>query len=175
MLSRNKFAQLAAVAALTVLFGANASMTNANAQAGIQADQKNMQHSRKGDVRSSSTSARAQAQTEQNTKKSRKSDTQRSSSRKVSSDRSRHTTTTRTTTPRHATSTRTTNRTVVHRDRRVVVHSQASSSVGFVVLGPRVVYSSYGSGWCRALHNGRHWAPRIGWHRGRHVGAVRCG
>ena len=164
MLSRNKFAQLAAVAALTVLFGANASMTNANAQAGVQADQKNMQHSRKGDVRSSSTAARAQAQTEQNTKKSRKSDTQRSSSRKVSSDRSRH-----------VTSTRTVNRTVVHRDRRVVVRSQPSSSVAFVVLGPRVVYRSYGSGWCLALHNGRHWAPRIGWHRGRHVGAVRCG
>ena len=83
MLSRNKFAQLAAVAALTVLFGANASMSTANAQAGAQADQKNMQHSRKGDVRHSSTTARAQAQTEQNTQKSRKSDTKRSSSRKV--------------------------------------------------------------------------------------------
>ena len=164
MLSRNKFAQLAAVAALTVLFGANASMSTANAQAGAQADQKNMQHSRKGDVRHSSTTARAQAQTEQNTQKSRKSDTKRSSSRKVSSDRSRH-----------VTSTRTVNRTVVRRDRRVVVNSHPSSSVAFVVLGPRVVYRSYGSGWCRALHSGRHWAPRIGWHRGRHVGAVRCG
>ena len=163
MLSRNKFAQLAAVAALTVLFGANASMTNANAQAGIQADQKNMHHSRKGDVRSSTT-ARAQAQTDQNTQKTRKSDTRHSSSRNVSSDRSRH-----------ATSTRTTTRTVVRRDRRVVVHSNPSSSYAFVVLGPSVVYRSYGSGWCRALHNGRHWAPRIGWHRGRHVGAVRCG
>jgi hypothetical protein len=167
MLSRNKFVQLAAVAALTVLFGANASMTAANAQAGTQvaqADQKNMQHSRKGDVRHSSTTARAQAQTEQNTQKSRKSDTRHSSSRNASSDRSRH-----------VISTRTTNRTVVHRDRRVVVRSHSSNSVAFVVLGPRAVYRSYGSGWCRALHSGRHWAPRIGWHRGRHVGAVRCG
>lgn len=74
---------------------------------------------------------------------------------------------------------RTTTRTVVRsnsnrsHNTRVVVRSQPS--VAFVVLGPRVVYRSYGAGWCRGLHSGRHWAPRIGWHRGRHVGAVRCG
>lgn len=68
-------------------------------------------------------------------------------------------------------------RVVVHKHvrprNRIVVRTTAYVPP-LVVLGPRVVYRSYGSGWCRALHRGRHWAPRIGWHSGRHVGRVRC-
>ncbi|HEY8580716.1 MAG TPA: hypothetical protein VIL72_12570, partial [Beijerinckiaceae bacterium] len=46
---------------------------------------------------------------------------------------------------------------------------------GFVYLGgPRIVVRGYGPGWCRGLHRGYHWAPRIGWHDGRHVGLYRC-
>jgi|tagenome__1003787_1003787.scaffolds.fasta_scaffold19849621_1 hypothetical protein len=178
MLSRKKYTQLAAVAALTLLFGANASLTSARAQTGVQvaqADQKHMQKSSRADMRSAST-ARAQAQTDQNTEKSRKRDARRSSSRNVSSDRTRHTV--RSNRTGRTVSSRTTTRTVVrHRDgdrRRVVVHSRPSTSVGFVVLGPRVAYTAYGSGWCRGLHRGRHWDRRHGWHAGRHYGPFRC-
>ena len=45
----------------------------------------------------------------------------------------------------------------------------------FVFLGgPRLVVRGYGPGWCRGLHRGYHWAPRIGWHRGTHRGLFRC-
>lgn len=40
--------------------------------------------------------------------------------------------------------------------------------------GPRYYVRSYGPGWCRGLHRGRHWAPRIGWHSGLHRGLFRC-
>jgi len=179
MLSRKKYSQLAAVAALTVLFGANASLTPARAQSGIQlaqADQKHVQKSSIADVRSASTTARAQAQTDQNTQKRRKGDAKRSSSRNVSSDRTRHTVSSNRN--RHTVSSRTTTRTVVrHRDgdrRRVIVRSRPSTSVSFVVLGPRVAYRAYGAGWCRGLHRGRHWDRRNGWHAGRHYGPFRC-
>jgi hypothetical protein len=174
MLSRTKCVQLAAVAALTVLFGANATMSTASAQAGVKVAQADKKQDAKPAATRSST---------------RVTTTHRTPSRASNNTRSRQ-----------SVSTRPTNRTVVHHrdndrrtvvrhrdnDRRTVVRhrgndrhyygrSHSSSTVAFVVLGPRVVYRSYGSGWCRALHSGRHWAPRIGWHRGRHVGAVRCG
>jgi hypothetical protein len=45
----------------------------------------------------------------------------------------------------------------------------------FVYLGgPRVFVRGYGPGWCRGLHRGYHWAPRIGWHYGTHRGIYRC-
>jgi len=45
----------------------------------------------------------------------------------------------------------------------------------FVYLGgPRVIVRGFGPGWCRGLHRGYHWAPRIGWHYGRHFGLYRC-
>ncbi|MFN3889840.1 MAG: hypothetical protein ACK4MV_05525 [Beijerinckiaceae bacterium] len=45
----------------------------------------------------------------------------------------------------------------------------------FVYLGgPRVIVREYGPGWCRGLHRGYHWAPRIGWHYGTHHGLYRC-
>jgi hypothetical protein len=63
-----------------------------------------------------------------------------------------------------------------HTNTKVVIRTRTTAVyVPFVVLGPRVTYASYGSGWCRGLHRGRHWAPRIGWHAGQHVGPVRCG
>jgi hypothetical protein len=37
-----------------------------------------------------------------------------------------------------------------------------------------VIVRNYGPGWCRGLHRGYHWAPRIGWHRGTHRGLFRC-
>jgi hypothetical protein len=47
---------------------------------------------------------------------------------------------------------------------------------GFVFLGgPRIIVRGYGPGWCRGLHRGYHWAPRLGWHRGTHRGLYRCG
>lgn len=46
---------------------------------------------------------------------------------------------------------------------------------GFVYLGgPRIVVRGYGPGWCRGLHRGYHWAPRIGWHAATHRGLFRC-
>ena len=46
---------------------------------------------------------------------------------------------------------------------------------GFVFLGgPRVVVRGYGPNWCRGLHRGYHWAPRIGWHAATHRGLFRC-
>lgn len=46
---------------------------------------------------------------------------------------------------------------------------------GFVFLGgPRVIVRGYGPNWCRGLHRGYHWAPRIGWHAGTHRGLFRC-
>lgn len=41
----------------------------------------------------------------------------------------------------------------------------------FFMGGPRVVT---GGGWCRGLHRGRHFAPRVGWHAGQHRGLFRC-
>lgn len=62
--------------------------------------------------------------------------------------------------------------------KRVVVRRPVTTRVvvrvPLVVLGPRVVYRSYGPGWCRGLHRGYHWAPKIGWHSRRHVGLFRC-
>lgn len=62
-----------------------------------------------------------------------------------------------------------------HYRKHVYWRSRPSNSGIFVLIGPSSAYGAYGTGWCRALHSGRHWAPRIGWHGGRHVGAVRCG
>jgi hypothetical protein len=48
-------------------------------------------------------------------------------------------------------------------------------ATGFVFLGgPRIVERRYGGGWCRGLHRGRHFAPGIGWHGGKHRGLFRC-
>jgi hypothetical protein len=146
MPSKRNYAQLAAVAALAILFSANTAMKPANAQAGLQLAQ--------ADVKKTTTTKR------------------------VVTNGDRKKVTTRTTTRTAAGNNRSNTRVVVRSgnyNRGVVTRSYATNSVAFVVHGPRAVYASYSSGWCRALHSGRHWAPRVGNHRGRHVGAVRCG
>jgi hypothetical protein len=53
---------------------------------------------------------------------------------------------------------------------------RAPAAAGFIFLGgPRIIVRGYGPGWCRGLHRGYHWAPRIGWHRSTHRGLYRCG
>ena len=156
MLSRTKDAQFAAVAALTVMLGANASITSASAQAGTQLaqnDRKDMQQTRKGDMHRSADTARAQADKKDGKKSAHKETT----TRRVVTNRDHKMTT----------------RKVIRKD-RVVIHSRPSVSVGFAVLGPRVVYRAYGSGWCRGLHRGRHYDRRNGWHSGKHYGPFRC-
>jgi Ni/Co efflux regulator RcnB len=152
MLSRVKQVQLAAIAALTVLFSANFTMKTAHAQAGVQFAQAD-----KRDVKRSTT-------------------TRRTTVKRAPHHTTRHSTVTRRTTTRHTTvrSGHRYSNNYRYRNGHRYYRSRPSTVVGFTVLGPRAVYRSYGTGWCRALHNGRHWAPRIGWHSGRHVGAVRC-
>ena len=164
MLSTRKRALLAAIAGVTILFAANGATNTASAQTGIQLAQAD----RGRDARTTTTT---------------RVRTERAPRQRVSSPQRSRSVTTRTTTRRTVVRSDRDNdrrRVIVRRDRdrdhdrRRYGHRSYASSVAFVVLGPRVVYRSYGSGWCRALHNGRHWAPRTGWHRGRHVGAVRC-
>jgi hypothetical protein len=147
MPSKRNYAQLAAMAALAILFSANTAMKPANAQAGLQLAQ--------ADVKKTTTTKR------------------------VVTNGDRKKVTTRTTTRTAVSNNNRSSNTLVVRsgnyNRGVVTRSYATNSVAFVVHGPRAVYASYGSGWCRALHSGGHWAPRVGNHRGRHVGAVRCG
>jgi hypothetical protein len=189
MLTRVKQIQLAAVAALAVMFTANASLSPANAQkADLKVGQTEKQGSRgssndgmkgssnsdRGSMKGSSNNDRAM--TTQRSSNDRGMTSQRSSTRVVRSndgDRSvSRRTTVRTGNNNTVRATHTSNR---NWDRRHHRYYRGRSTIAFVVLGPRAVYRSYGSGWCRALHSGRHYAPRIGWHGGRHVGAVRCG
>ena len=146
MLSKRNYAQLAAAAALTILFGANTAMKPANAQAGLQLAQ--------ADVKKTTTTKR------------------------VVTNGDRKKVTTRTTTRTNASNNRSNTRVVVRsgNDNHVVARSYPTNSVAFWYMAPvPPTLPNYGSGWCRALHSGRHWAPRVGNHRGRHVGAVRCG
>ncbi|HET7680880.1 MAG TPA: hypothetical protein VFK79_12210 [Xanthobacteraceae bacterium] len=158
MLSRAKASYLAAAAALVILSGVTVSSNTASAQSGIQPAQV--------EKRDAQDNRRSESRREQ----------RRDASREGRSTRSREITTTGQS-----------DRTVVRRDsdrrhvvvrdrdrRRVIVRSRPSTSVAFVVLGPRVVYRAYGAGWCRGLHRGRHWDRRIGWHAGRHWGPFRC-
>lgn len=60
-------------------------------------------------------------------------------------------------------------------DRGSRYRSRDRAVSGFVFLGgPRVVVRNYGAGWCRGLHRGRHYAPRVGMHGGTHRGLFRC-
>ena len=148
MLSKAKASYLAAAAALVILSGVTVSSTIASAQNRIQlaqVEKKDAQDNRKSESRR-----------EQRRETSQNRDAR--SRTVVRSDRDR----------RHVDRDRDRDR------RRVIIRSRPSSSVGFVVLGPRVVYRAYGPGWCRGLHSGRHWARRIGWHAGRHYGPFRC-
>ena len=147
MLWSKRLAQLAAVGTLTLLLGVTTAPDMALAQKGDH-------HAKSGDG---------------DGKKSAKSHKAKSKHVKKS-HRTKHVnkTTVRTKTVVH------TRPAYRHHDRdRVAVRSTALY-VPYVVIGRAVVYRSYGRGWCRALHKGRHWAPSAGWHSGRHVGRVRC-
>jgi hypothetical protein len=191
MLSRYKNSQLAAVAALAVIFGASAAaVSTAQAQGGPgqmerqggqdvgrgpaqmerQGDgqDKSRSESRGDQRRDAGSSREIKSGSDVNVRSSTSAQTEIRGDR----DRDRSRITIR---DRDRDRDRITLR---HRDRdhdRWRWRSRHSfAAVSFVILGPSVVYRSYGSGWCRALHRGQHWAPRIGWHSGRHVGAVRC-
>ena len=191
MLSRAKASYLAAAASLVILSGVTLSSNIASAQSGIQLAQV--------EKRDAQDNRRSESRREQRRETSQSREAR--PSREVSSNREgRSGRDARSTRTREITTTRSSNRTVVRgdrdrrhvvrdrdrdrrrvivrdrdRDRRhVIVRSRPSSSVAFVVLGPRVVYRAYGAGWCRGLHRGRHWDRRIGWHAGRHYGPFRC-
>ncbi len=149
MLSSRKLTQLAAVAAVTALLGATAVPNTATAA-------KSDQQAQSGD-RDGKNVSKARA--------SKKHVTQRHVTK-------RHVT--KKTVVRKKTIVRTHVRPSHRYTRNRVVIRTTAVYVPLVVLGPRVVYRSYGAGWCRALHRGRHWAPVLGWHSGRHVGRVRC-
>jgi hypothetical protein len=158
MLSRAKASYLAAAAALVILSGVTVSSNIASAQSGIQlaqVEKRDAQDNRRSESRREKRRDASSSRTSSRTVVRRDSDRRRV----VVRDSSR----------RH----------VVVRDRdrdrrRVIIRSRPSTSVAFVVLGPRVVYRAYGAGWCRGLHRGRHWDRRIGWHAGRHWGPFRC-
>jgi hypothetical protein len=157
MLSRAKVSYLAAAASLVILSGVTVSSNIASAQSRIQLAQVEKRDAQ--DNRKSESQSKQRRETSQNRegRSSREIKSKTSSRTVVRSDRDRR--------PEF----------IRDRDRRrVVIHSRPSSSVAFVVLGPRVVYRAYGPGWCRGLHSGRHWARRIGWHAGRHYGPFRC-
>src|SRR5688572_13799948 len=157
MLSRAKASYLAAATSLVILSGVTVSSNVASAQSRVQlaqAEKRDAQDNRKSEPRSKQRREISQSRDGH-------------SSRDIKSNKSTRTV---------VRSDHNTRRVVVHnRDRRhVVVHSRPSTSVAFVALGPRVVYSAYGAGWCRGLHRGRHWDRRVGWHAGRHYGPFRC-
>lgn len=52
-----------------------------------------------------------------------------------------------------------------------VWRGRPAASTFLFLGGPRVIARP---GWCRGLHRGRHWAPGIGYHAGRHRGLFRC-
>ena len=156
------------------MFTANASMNPANAQkADLKVAQTDKQNSKgstnNGGMKGSSNSDRGMKGSSRN---DRNATSTRTSTRSNDGNRSvsRHTTV-RTGSNGTVRNTHTSNRNWDRNHRR---YYRGRSTVAFVVPGPRATYRSYGSGWCRALHSGRHYAPRIGWHGGRHVGAVRC-
>jgi hypothetical protein len=157
MLSRAKASYLAAATSLVILSGVTVSSNVASAQSRIQlaqAEKRDAQDNRKSESRREQRRETSQSREGRSDREIKSSKTSRTV---VRSDHNK----------RHVV--------VRDRDRRhVVVHSRPSTSVAFVVLGPRVVYRAYGAGWCRGLHRGRHWDRRIGWHAGRHYGPFRC-
>lgn len=52
-----------------------------------------------------------------------------------------------------------------------VWRGRPAASTFLFLGGPRIIARP---GWCRGLHRGRHWAPGIGYHSGRHRGLFRC-
>ena len=172
MLSRYKHAQLAAVAALAVVFGANASALNpAQAQGDpAQMERQGGQEMRGGEsrgdrFRDSGASRETRTQSDVNVRSDSRTD--------VRSDRDRSRTTVRDRDRDRGDRSRVT---VRDRDRDGDRHRHwrgrsSHAQVSFVILGPR---HHYRPGWCRGLHRGHHFAPGQGEHAGRHVGLFRC-
>ena len=166
MLSRKKHALLAAAAALALLFSANATMTSANAQGQPTQIEKKQdgQNNRQGESREVKSKSGASSNLEVKSSRDGRAD------RQLRSDRSRETIKTRTVV-RHDND-RVRNRIVIRdRDHDGWRGQHSYAAVTFVILGPR---HHYRPGWCRGLHRGKHWAPGMGWHAGRHVGLFRC-
>jgi uncharacterized low-complexity protein len=169
MLSRKKQALLAA-AALALVFGANATMTGASAQGQPTQIEKKQdgQNSRQGESREVKSKSGASKNLEVKSSRDGRSD------REMRSNRSRETIKTRTVVRHDNDKDR--NRIVIRDSDRDRDHDswrgrRSYAAVTFVILGPR---HHYRPGWCRGLHRGKHWAPGIGWHAGRHVGLFRC-
>lgn len=167
MSTKTKYAQLAAVAALAVLFGANAGMTTAQAQGNLPTLEKKQdgQTAGSGDQRRKASPARA-------IKREGSSTLQKQSDRPVSvtTQTSPNRVTAQTTVRRDRDNVRA-NITIRDRDRDRFHRRGHESFAAFVILGPR---HHYRSGWCRGLHRGYHWAPGVGRHAGRHFGLFRC-
>jgi hypothetical protein len=194
MLSRVKSSCLAA-GAILLLSGAIGPAQVKAAQDGVQLAQNDRRDSNRDESRGSSgremNANRSSNRVASSGRSSnREMSSNRSSSRQVRADRSsrreisgsnRSRVSVSSQPRRERFSNRSRTRTVVsrdrHRDRSWAWRHRGSHSfaqASFVILGPRVVYRSYGPGWCRGLHRGRHWDRRIGWHAGRHFGPFRC-
>jgi hypothetical protein len=195
MLSRVKSSFLAA-GAILLLSGTIGPAQVKAAQDGVQLAQNDRRDSKSGESRSSSgrqmnVDRSSNRQVSAGRSSNREMSSNRSSNRELRADRSsrreisasNRTRVSVSSQPRRGRiSSRTTTRTVVarnhHHDRnwswRHRHGSHSYAAVDFVILGPRVHYAAYGSGWCRGLHRGRHWDRRSGWHAGRHYGPFRC-
>lgn len=168
MFSKTKSAQLAAVAALALMLGAGATVNSAQAQGNQpQNDQKIEKKSDSG--------ARTGGDQRRDAGSSKEMKREGNSSREMRSDRSRETTSSRTTVrndrDRDHNRTRVSVRERDHDHDRWRGHGRESYAATFVVLGER---RHYRPGWCRGLHRGHHWAPNQGEHAGKHVGLFRC-
>lgn len=169
MLSRTKYTQLAAVAALAIALATGASLTSAQAQGGTNPQMEKQQtgsDTRSGEKNRDAGSAR---------ETSREGGWDRGSgtTREMRSDRSRDRTSSQTTVRRDNDRSRVTVRGRDY-DRDHNWRWRGRSSYGattFVVLGER---RHYRPGWCRGLHRGHHFAPGAGEHAGKHFGLFRC-
>ena len=161
MLSKVRATSYAAAATLVILSGITAVPTVAAAQnlQLAQADRRDGDNRREARRESRKDSARSE-------RRETRRDNVRSDRREARRDNARG-------------DRRSGNRIVVRSHRgndrwRDARRSYGASTVAFVVLGPRVTYRSYGAGWCRGLHRGRHFDRRVGYHAGRHYGPFRC-
>ena len=171
MLSKTKYTQLAAVAALTVLLGTSANMTAAQAQGGQPQMEKQQSGSSGGQSTRSGESRESGAIKGSG---SVSGSVREGGSTQMRTDRSRDRSSTQTTVRRDRDFDRDRTRVSIRdrdRDRDHFRFRGRESFAAFVVIGPR---HHYRPGWCRGLHRGKHWAPGAGWHAGRHVGLFRC-
>lgn len=159
---------IAAIAALSLLFGTAAAPNMAVAAKGEQAFAAEKKKSSKAKSSKSSKKDAKKSSKAKSSKSAKKSDAKKSSKKSKSAKKSSKSK------KADAKKSSKSKKVVVHHRDRVVVRGSSSVAVPLVVIGSSTAYAAYGPGWCRALHKGRHWAPRVGWHAGQHVGRVRC-